>query len=594
MNKENWFLRREGTDKEAVEELSRGLSIDPFISKLLLNRGINNVEEGRQFLFGDVNDLLDPYEMKDMRKAVEKMKEAIISEKNIVIYGDYDCDGVISTVILNKGLKRVGAKVKYHIPHREAEGYGMNSKRVEILKSEGTELIITCDNGIAAFEEIDLANELGMEVILTDHHDIQLVDDENGNKTPKVPNAYAVVNPKQEDCNYSFKSLCGAGIALKFIIALYKEFGVGYEEAVKLMEFCAIATVCDVVDLKEENRIIVKKGLEVLNNSTNFGINALKKQCNITDDVSAYHLGFVIGPCINATGRLETANLSVELLMANDAIEAERLAKELYELNERRKELTQESVEEVLEQVRKEGLYNDKVIVVYNPNIHESIAGIVAGRIKEYYNLPTIVLTKGKDMPKGSARSIEGYDMFKELSKCKSILSKFGGHPMAAGLSLEEDNIVKLRELLNEFCELKEEDFVPKVRIDVAQPVNTLSEGLINNISILEPFGKGNATPLLAVKSLNVCNIYEMGKERNHLKLVCKIPNSFKKINAIGFNMMEKFREEYIEIFGEQSLENALATGYCNFNIDLIYKPSINEFRGEKNIQLEIKHFRFK
>ena len=405
MNKENWFLRREGTNKDAVEELSKGLSINPFVSKLLLNRGINNIEEGRKFLFGDVDDLLNPYEMKDMKKAVEKMKEAIILKKNVVIYGDYDCDGVISTVILNKGLKRVGAKVKYHIPHREVEGYGMNSKRVEILKSEGTELIITCDNGIAAFEEIDLANELGMEVILTDHHDIQLVDDGEGNKVPKVPNAYAVINPKQKDCNYSFKSLCGAGIALKFIIALYKEFGIDYEEAVKLIEFCAIATVCDVVDLKEENRIIVKKGLELINNSTNFGINALKKQCNIIDDVSAYHLGFVIGPCINATGRLETANLSVELLMANDEVEAERLAKELYELNERRKELTQESVEEVLEQVKEEGLYNDKVIVVYNPNIHESIAGIVAGRIKEYYNLPTIVLTKGKDLPKGSARS---------------------------------------------------------------------------------------------------------------------------------------------------------------------------------------------
>lgn len=593
MNKENWFLRREGTNVEAVEKLSKGLSIDPFIAKLLLNRGVDSVEDGRRFLQGDIDDLLNPYDMKDMEKAVKKMKDSIDRGKHIVIYGDYDCDGVISTVILNKGLKRVGANVKYHIPHRENEGYGMNSERVKILKSEGTELIITCDNGIAAFEEIQLANDLGMEVILTDHHDIQLIDDENGNKVPKVPNAYAVVNPKQEDCNYSFKSLCGAGIALKFIMALYDEYGVQKEEAAKLMEFCAIATVCDVVDLKEENRIIVKEGLELINNSNNFGINALKEQCKITGKVSAYHLGFVIGPCINATGRLETANLSVDLLIAENENRAEELAKELYELNERRKELTQESVEEVLEQVKKEGLNNNKVIVVYNPNIHESIAGIVAGRIKEYYNLPTIVLTKGKEMPKGSARSIEGYDMFKELSKCKSLLSKFGGHPMAAGLSLEQDNIIKLREMLNEYCELTDNDLIPKVRIDVAQPVNNLDEELVNKIVTLEPFGKGNATPLLAAKGVDVCNIYEMGRDRTHLKLICKVPGSFNKINVLGFNMMEKFRETYIETFGEESLEHSLAMGYCNFKIDLIYKPSINEFRGERNIQLEIKHFRF-
>lgn len=592
MRKENWFLRREGSNAVAVRELSSKLSIDEFTAKLLLNRGITNEIEGRRFLYGDVKDFLDPYAMKDMKKAVEKMKDSIEEGKKIVIYGDYDCDGVISTVILNKGLTRAGAKVSYHIPHRENEGYGMNSNRVKILSEEGANLIITCDNGIAAFEEIQLANDLGMEVILTDHHDIQLVEDENGDKIPKVPNAYAVVNPKQEDCKYPFKSLCGAGIALKFIMALYKEMNIPIEEANKLIEFCAIATVCDVVDLKEENRIIVKKGLEILNNSSNLGVKALKKQCKIEKELSAYHLGFVIGPCINATGRLETANLSVELLMAKDELKAEELAKELYELNERRKELTQQSVEAVMEQIEKERLTNNKVIIVYNPYIHESIAGIVAGRVKERYNLPTIVLTKGKDMPKGSARSIEGYDMFKELSKCKELLSKFGGHPMAAGLSLKEENIIKLRERLNELCELTEDDFVPKVRIDVAQPVNTLNEVLIDKISILEPFGKGNATPLLAVKNINVCNIYELGNDGTHFKLICKVPGSYNKISALGFNMMESFKEAYIEKYGESDLESTLAKSYCNFNIDIIYKPSINEFRGEKSIQLEIKHFR--
>lgn len=593
MRKENWFLKREGTNKDKVKEFMTELSIDELTAKILLNREIETIEEAKKFLNGDIEDFLNPLDMKDMKKAVIRMKNAIEKGEKITIYGDYDCDGVISTTILYKGLKECGANFNFHIPDRESEGYGMNCDRVKILKEEGTQLIITCDNGIAAFEEIELAMNLGMDVILTDHHDIQLVEKENGEKEFMVPSAYAVVNPHQSDCNYKFKYLCGAGIAFKFILALYKEMNMDMDKAMKLIEFCAIATVCDIVDLKDENRIIVKRGLELLNNSNNIGINALKKACNLEDKkVTAYHLGFVIGPCINATGRLETASLAVELLITENKLRAEELAKELVELNERRKELTERSVEEVIEQIEKEKLYNDKVILVYNSNIHESIAGIVAGRVKERYNLPTIVMTKGKDMPKGSARSIEGYDMFKELSKCKSLMEKFGGHPMAAGLSAKEENLPKIRKMLNDICELTDEDVVPKVRIDAPVLLNQVTVDLVSRIEKLEPFGKSNPSPVLAAKSVLVTGIQTMGTEKTHLKFACLDPNTNKRIPALWFNMADEFQIMFDDKFGIGAFERASAGGSVRFKIDIIYKPSINEFRGNVSTQIIISNLR--
>ncbi|ELC8441965.1 single-stranded-DNA-specific exonuclease RecJ [Clostridium perfringens] len=590
--REQWLLKQR--NREEIESLKKELNLDLLTSILLVNRDIRDKKNAKEFLFGGIDDLNDPYLMKDMEKGVMRIKEAIEKGSKITIYGDYDCDGVSSTSILYKGLKRCNANFNYHIPDREDEGYGMNSNRVRILKEEGTELILTCDNGIAAFEEIALANELGMDVILTDHHDIPLVKNESGELNKETPKAYAVINPKQEDCNYPFKSLCGAGIAFKFVCALYKELGIPHEEALKLLEICAIATVCDVVDLLGENRIIVKKGLELLNNTSNKGLIALKKYTGLTDkEIAQYHLGFVIGPCINATGRLETADLSVELLLTEDEEKADILARELFELNQRRQDLTKDSVDMVIKQIEDNNMENDKVILVYNPYIHESIAGIVAGRIKEKYNVPTIIMTKGKDMPKGSARSIEEYNIFEELSKCKEVISKFGGHPMAAGLSVEEKNIPILRKMLLENCRLTEYDITPKVRIDVKLPLENLNYGIIDNLDRLEPFGKGNSSPLFGEKDVKVSRVWIMGKEQNVIKFRCKLRNSYKTIDAIAFgNKVNEFKEDFSNKYGEEELLRVLDGGNCNFSVDLIYYPNINEFNGNKTIQANVKYFR--
>ena len=586
---EKWVLINRNIDKNIENELK----VSPLVAKLLANRDIKNVSDAKDFLYGDLNSLLDGFSMKDMRKGVEKIADAIRTNKRIVIYGDYDCDGVVSTAILYKGLKGCNANFTYHIPHREHEGYGMNLDRIKILKEEGCDIILTCDNGIAAHKEIDLANSLGMDVVLTDHHDVPIKSSEND--LGGVPNAYAIINPKQEDCPYSFKSLCGAGIAFKFIICLYEVLGIDKKKALELVELCSIATVCDVVDILEENRIIVKEGLKLINNTKNLGLKELIKANNLQDKtISAYHLGFVIGPCINATGRLETAKLSVELLVTDDIKRAESLAKELHELNSKRQEMTKDSVEDVLEQIKRNNMENDKVLVVYNPNTHESIAGIVAGRVKDIYNVPTIIITKGKEMPKGSARSIDEYNIFEELSKCKSLLSKFGGHKMAAGLSLKEEDISILREKLINNCSLSYEDFLVKVRIDSRIPLGYLNEEIIEDIKELEPFGKGNPSPLFAEKNISVNRLFIMGKNKDMFKLRCKIGNSYKTIDAVSFGNLDKFKDMFIEKYGEERYLNALDCGQFDFDfkVDLIYVPKINEYNDTKSIQLNIKNIR--
>lgn len=589
--KENWILRHK--NREYIKAIVDDVRVSNLISTLLVNREVLSSERVKRFLYGDASNFLDGFEMKDMKKGVDKIAYAIKNNKKIIIYGDYDCDGVSSTTILYKGLERCGANFNYHIPDREEEGYGMNSNRIKILKEEGYDIILTCDNGIAAHNEINLANELGMDVILTDHHDIPLVVDENGALNPSVPNAYAIINPKQGDCNYKFKSLCGAGIAFKFISCLYETLGIDKAEALKLLEICAIATVCDVVDLLEENRIIVKEGLKLINNTANPGLKALIKATNLSDkEVGQYHLGFVIGPCINATGRLETANLSVELLITDNEARAEELARELVDLNQKRQDMTRDSVDMVIEQIEKNNMQDDKVMLVYNPYIHESIAGIVAGRIREKYNVPAIIMTKGKDMPKGSARSIEEYNIFEELSKCKDLLSKFGGHPMAAGLSVEEENLPLLRQRLIDNCTLTEDDFTPKVKIDARLQLESLSEELIKEINILEPFGKGNPSPLFGERGINVSRIWLMGKDKTMLKLRCRIQNSYKTIDAICFDKFDSFKEQFIDKYGEEKFMEIVDSGTCNFNIDLVYYPSINEYNGKRSVQIIIKNLR--
>jgi len=586
MMERKWMLRRSNIN---INELAKNAAIDETIACILINRGISDIEAISKFKKASINDLYDPFLMKDMDKGTELIKSAILNNKNIVIYGDYDADGVTSTAIFFKALKRLGAKVKYHVPDRESEGYGMHSERVKSLKGEGIEVILTCDNGIAAIEQVRLAKELGMEIVITDHHEVQFIEDEEGNREYIIPQADAIINPKQKDCTYPFKSLCGAGIAFKFIQALYKKMDVDINEAYELIEIAGIGTICDVVDLVDENRIIAKNALKMLNTTKNLGLKALIEVIGMKDKkISSGTVGFQIGPCINATGRLDTAALSVELLLCQDTEKATELAKLLNDFNKQRQSITTSNVEEIISQIESSDIKNDRVFVIYKEDVHESIAGIVAGRIKDRYNVPTIVLTKGKEMPKGSARSIEEYNLFEELLKCKDLLSKFGGHPMAAGLSLEEDKIQLLRAELNKNCNLTEEDIVPKVRIDKRLPLRNVSYELIEQLEMLEPFGKGNESPVLAEKDVVVERVYILGKDQNTLKLNCRIGGTNLTIDALAFGKVDEFKELVAKRYGEDFIRDR----YGDLKIDCIFSPYVNEYNGVKKIQIRLSDFR--
>ena len=587
--KEKWMVINK---KEDFIKLTSEYEINPLIARLLANRGIVNKKEASLFLKGTVNDLNDASLMKDMKKAVSIIKGSIEEKKKIVIYGDYDCDGVCSTTILYRTLKKLGANFDYYIPNREDEGYGMNSDRIRKLKSEGAEVILTCDNGISAMEQVEVAKELGLTVIITDHHDIPYIEKE-GNRINVVPNSDCVINPKQGNCEYPFKELCGAGVALKFSMELVNAMGRSFSEFYDLFQYAAIATICDVVELLGENRIIVKEGLKLINNTSSIGLKALIKATGLEGkEISEYHFGFVLGPCINATGRLETADLSVELLITEDEKYAEELAKKLYDLNVERQELTFDSVESVISKVEEEITNGEKVILVYDEKIHESIAGIVAGRVRERFNLPAIVMTKGKDMPKGSARSIEGYNMFEELNKCKEYIEKFGGHPMAAGLSVKEENIYLLRKALNSKCTLSDEDIIPVIKIDSPLEIKYLDESLVEEIESLRPFGKGNGSPLFAVKNIKVSRVFFIGKEKNFMKFRFVIPGTFGYVEGLNFDKYEDFKNMFTDKYGEEKFLKLVDSGYADFNMDIIYYPTINEFNGKRNIQLNVKNFR--
>lgn len=587
--KEKWMVINK---KEDFIKLTNEYEINPLIARLLVNRGIVNKKEASLFLKGTVNDLNDASLMKDMKKAVSIIKGAIEEKNKIVIYGDYDCDGVCSTTILYRTLKKLGANFDYYIPNREDEGYGMNSDRIRKLKSEGAEVILTCDNGISAMEQVEVAKELGLTVIITDHHDIPYIEKE-GNRINVVPNSDCVINPKQGNCEYPFKELCGAGVALKFSMELVNAMGRSFSEFYDLFQYAAIATICDVVELLGENRIIVKEGLKLINNTSSIGLKALIKATGLEGkEISEYHFGFVLGPCINATGRLETADLSVELLITEDEKYAEELAKKLYDLNVERQELTFDSVESVISKVEEEITNGEKVILVYDEGIHESIAGIVAGRVRERFNLPAIVMTKGKDMPKGSARSIEGYNMFEELNKCKEYIEKFGGHPMAAGLSVKEENIYLLRKALNSKCTLSDEDIIPVIKIDSPLEIKYLDESLVEEIESLRPFGKGNGSPLFAVKNIKVSRVFFIGKEKNFMKFRFVIPGTFGYVEGLNFDKYKEFKDMFTDKYGEEKFLKLVDSGYADFNMDIIYYPVINEFNGKRNIQLNVKIFR--
>lgn len=586
---ERWFIKNKKMD---YKYMAAKYGITELMSRLIVNRDITDDELIKSYINPEFSMLHEPRYMKDMDRAVDILIDKIKNKKKIRIIGDYDVDGVISVYILYSALKRCNANVDYEIPDRIKDGYGVNGNIIKKSKEDGVDTILTCDNGISAIEPIKSAKELGMTVIVTDHHDIPFVEDEEGKRTFLRSEADAILNPKQKECKYKFKSLCGAGVAFKLIQVLYEELGICEEEAFRFIEFLAIATVCDVVDLVDENRVFVKKGLEKINKTTNIGLNELLVECEIQDKkIGVYHLGFIIGPCINASGRLDNAKKGVRLLLSNDEKEAVNLAKELVKLNEERKEMTMNGVEEAIEIVENSGIKDDKVFVIYLPHIHESLAGIIAGRIREKYNVPTLILTRSEGGAKGSGRSIEEYNMFEELVKCKDLLDKFGGHPMAAGFSLKEENIDEFRKRLNEKTTLSEEDLLKKVTIDTVLPLDTITYDLVNDLARLEPFGKANPKPLFGEKNINVIKAMVLGKNRNVLKLKLKTKNG-KAIDAVYFGDIEQFEEAVTEKYGKDQLIKLYDGSYNDVKLDLVFYPDINEYNGNVTIQVVIQNYR--
>lgn len=552
--------------------------ISPIIARLMRNRDVIGDEAIDFYLNGTVEDLYDGLLMKDMDRAVDILKEKIEEGKKIRVIGDYDIDGVNATYILQQGLAGLGADVDTDIPDRIKDGYGLNQMLIDRALEDDVDTIITCDNGIAAMNEIAYGKENGMTIVVTDHHEIPYLE-ENGEKKYLLPPADAVVDPHRADCEYPFKGLCGAAVAYKLVEVLYRVSGKSEQEVEhlqeSLMENVAIATIGDVMDLVGENRVFVKKGLELLKTTKNEGLHALM-QCTGVDtaNLNTYHIGFVIGPCINAGGRLDTAKRALELLNASNRREAVTLAADLKELNDSRKEMTEEGVEEAVRQIESSSWKDDQVLVVYLPECHESIAGIIAGRIKERYYRPTFVLTKGETGVKGSGRSIEAYDMFAEMSRCRELFTKFGGHKLAAGLSLEEEKVEVFRKRINELADLTEEDLQMKVSIDMRLPFPYINEELIHELKILEPFGKGNGKPLFAESKLRVIQPRIFGKNRNVLK--CRLEDQ-------QGNQMEAV------YFGE--VEDCLQKMEKKQIMSFTYYPSINEYMGRRTIQLTIVNY---
>ncbi|MDD6235449.1 MAG: single-stranded-DNA-specific exonuclease RecJ [Lachnospiraceae bacterium] len=569
---QKWRVYSKKADFDAI---GSRFNIDPVTARIIRNRDVTDMENVDMYLNGTLDRLHDPMMMKDMDKAVSVIASSIRDNKHIRIIGDYDIDGICSIYILFKGLKICGADVDYEVPDRIADGYGINENLIKQAYEAGVEVIITCDNGIAAASQIDYANELGMTVVITDHHDVPYEETDNGRRYI-IPKAAAVVDPKQNDCRYPFKMLCGAGIAYKFIDCMVKEFQTGDSVMPELLQFAAIATVGDIVDLLDENRIIVKEGLKLIANTENYGLNALMAVTGVSrESINAYHIGFVLGPCLNASGRLDSAKRALKMLVTDDRAEAERHAGELKDLNEERKKLTSEAVDKAVDMVENSSLKDDKVLVIFLPDCHESIAGIVAGRVRERYYKPVIVLTKGEEEAKGSARSIESYNMFEKMSECKDLFTRFGGHPMAAGLSLPEANIAEFRKRINEHCNLSEDDLTETIWIDVPMPLEYISEKLIRELDRLEPFGKANPKPVFADKNISIRNIRAIGKEKQYTRMTLA-KNSGLVMDAVGFFPCTELETVYNK----------------NGRISCTYYPEMNEFRDKKQIQVCVTGYR--
>ena len=609
--KEKWYVAAKKADFQGI---AKRFGIDPVTARIIRNRDVVGDDEIRQYLYGTRAELGDPAQLQGGLEAASLLKQKIEEGKKIRIIGDYDIDGVNSTYILYRALTRCGAQVDYEIPDRMKDGYGLNISLLKLALEEGIDTVLTCDNGISAIAEIAYAKENGMTVIVTDHHEplfeevpeedqaetiqpqtdtARRIPSQDGTRIFRLPPADVLVNPKQPNCRYPYKKLCGAAVAWKVVCLLYRLYAIE-EEAEQFLQFVGFATVGDVMELDGENRILVKEGLNQLRITQNYGWRALIQANNLDfDTLNSYHIGFVLGPCINASGRLDTAKRSLRLLLAKDAAEAELLATRLKQLNDERKELTQAAVDLACEQIDGSTEANDRVLVVYLPDCHESIAGIVAGRIRERYGKPTFVVTnaEAEDEAKGSGRSIEAYSMFEEMVKCQDLFRKFGGHPMAAGFSLPRSRIDEMRRRLNENCTMTEEDMAEKIMVDVPMPINYIRESLVEELSVLEPFGNGNEKPLFAERHLKLLSARILGKNANVLKL--QVANATGcTMEALYFGIPDNILSYLADKYGRNEVQKLLWGKVNQIEMDLTYYPSINEYQGRRTLQIVIKNFR--
>ena len=570
---ERWVLLRKGADFEAI---SKKFHISPRLASLIRNRDVIGDEAINQYLNGTIAELYDGMQMKGMPQAVEILTEKIRDREKIRVIGDYDCDGINATYILLEGLEKLGAKVDSDIPDRIKDGYGLNQHLIDRAHEDGIDTIITCDNGIAAAKEIEYGKALGMTIIVTDHHEVPYKENEAGRRYI-LPPADAVVDPRQEGCEYPFKGLCGAAVAYKLVEALCEANGQDVADLDYLLENVAIATVADVMDLTDENRIFVKQALEMMGHSSNPGLRALMQCIGLEGKkIQAYHIGFILAPCLNASGKLDTAKRALALLRAKTEREADMLAGDLKALNESRRDMTDRVVDEAMAKVERTDIRGDKVLVIYLPDCHESLAGLVAGRVRENYYRPVFVLTDSEDGVKGSGRSIESYSMYEELTGCGDLLTKFGGHPMAAGLSLDKENVEKFKRRLNDQCTLSEEELTEKVVIDMELPFAAITEHFIEELEYMEPFGKGNTKPVFAARGVAMQHVKIIGKNKNVAKATA--------IDAAG-NRMEAICFHDAQEFAKQCERN-------NGKMSITFYPGINEFRGERQIQIVITHYR--
>lgn len=583
--KEKWVVSAKGADFKATGE---HFGIDPVIARIMRNRGLTDLDEMEYYLHGDEKDLIDPHLLKDVDLAAEIILKKVKEQKKIRIIGDYDIDGIQSTYILYCALKRIGAEADYVIPHRIRDGYGMNEHLVTQAAEAGIDTILTCDNGISAIDQIHLAKELGMTVVVTDHHEVPYIE-ENGVRREKISEADAIVNPKQEACQYPFKKLCGAAVAWKLVQVLYEQAGIPVSEADRFIENAGFATVGDVMDLQGENRVLVKLGLKMLNQTQNIGMKALILQSNRKlGEIRSGDIGFGLGPCLNATGRLETARIALKLLLCESEAEAAVLAQEAVDLNNSRKLLTEQAVEVAKQMIADGGYENDRVFVIFLPDCHESLAGIVAGRIREAYHRPTLVITRGEEGAKGSGRSIEGYSMFEELNKCADLLSSFGGHPMAAGFSLPEENIEAFHRRLNEVCTLTEEELQAKVVIDVPMPIGYITFPLIEQLKLLEPFGKGNDKPVFADRNLVIERLKIYGPTGRVVQLTLH-SSSGAKVQAVYFGDPDNLRLPLEEKYGKVVADDTMANRCVhNAALHFTYYPEIDTYYETPRVKLKI------